>query len=138
MITSVPPEGPAVAVEAEAGGESVPAPLGDELRDAVERIRGVGEFTAAELAEILESQVTSVRSWLSHQRRPSKTHARRILAVDDLLERLQYVVPAETVSSWIRRPIRYLEGAAALDALQRDDLSAFDALVTSLEYPGAT
>lgn len=142
VITNLPTDYPLTGPTSPASGREyttrTPSPIGDELRATVQMLRAIGGFTDDELAAILKSRPGTVRSWLSEQRRPHQSHAERILAVTDLLERVQTVIARDRVPLWLRTPIRMFGGGPAIDLLKRDDLGQFDAVVESLEDPGAS
>ena len=80
---------------------------------------------------------STVRGWLGHRSEPRGVRADRVAELAEITERLERVMPRESVIVWFSKPIEALDFRMPLDLLAEGEYRRVGKIVASIEDSGA-
>jgi len=102
------------------------------------RLHDRSSLSAQQIARGTGAAASTVRDWLGHRSEPRGVRAERVAQLAEIAERLERVMPRESVSVWLSKPIEALDFRKPLDLLAEGEYRRVGKVVAAIEDPGAT
>jgi hypothetical protein len=98
-----------------------------------EHIHETGHLTAGDIARATGTDESTVRAWIRGARSPRGERAERLAELSAIVDRLVFVMGAEYVPVWMKKPILALDDEKPLDLVGRGEYRQVLRVVSALE-----
>ncbi len=107
------------------------------FNDEAVRVRTEGHLNHEQIAVAVGAAPSTVRDWLAYRSMPTGKRADRLVALAEIVDRLQRVIDPAYIPVWMTKPIEALDNRRPLDLIAAGKARRVAQLVSSLEDPVA-